>query len=187
MRKHFWHTYRGAGFWGPFGFGGQSRFFEAGEVRLALLSLLAEGPKHGYQLMKEMEERSGGLYRASAGTVYPTLQQLEDEGLIVAQQQDGKRVYSLTDAGRAELNKDPDAVRRIWQRAEQWEEWGQFGNAEAMMGLTHSIKPLMKALWKAAGRVGPEPGGLDRIREILDRAQRELEALKSMGSRAERF
>ena len=55
-------------------FGRRARFFESGEVRLAILSLLSEGPKHGYQLMKEMEERSGGLYRASAGSVYPTLQ-----------------------------------------------------------------------------------------------------------------
>ena len=84
-------------------------------MRLAILSLLSDGPKHGYQLMKELEERSGGLYRASAGSVYPTLQQLEDEGLILAEQREGKRVYSITEAGRAELAKDPEAVRRIWR------------------------------------------------------------------------
>ena len=66
----------GAEAWGP-AFGSRVRFFESGEVRLAVLSLLAEGPKHGYQLIKEMLDRSGGLYRASAGTVYPTLQQME--------------------------------------------------------------------------------------------------------------
>jgi DNA-binding PadR family transcriptional regulator len=176
MRKHFWDSYEGRGPW-HFGFGYRGRFFEPGEVRLAILSLLSEGPKHGYQLMKEMEERSGGLYRASAGSIYPTLQQLEDEGLILAEQREGKRVYNLTDAGRAELAKDPETVKRIWRRAEQWEEWGQFGNAEAMMVLMHSIKPLTKAVWKAAGRVGQEPGGIDRIRGILDRASRDLEAL----------
>jgi len=61
------------------------RFFGFGEARLAILSLLKEGPKHGYQLIKELEQRSGGLYRASAGTVYPTLQQLEDEKLLAQQ------------------------------------------------------------------------------------------------------
>jgi DNA-binding PadR family transcriptional regulator len=61
---------------------GPGRFFGPGEVRLALLSLVAEAPSHGYELMKKLEERSAGVYRASAGTVYPTLQQLEDEGLI---------------------------------------------------------------------------------------------------------
>ena len=53
-------------------------------MRLAILSLLADGPRHGYELMKLLQERSGGVYRASAGTIYPTLQQLEDEGLVVA-------------------------------------------------------------------------------------------------------
>src|SRR5499425_561289 len=83
-----------------------SRFFGAGEVRLALLSLLEEGPKHGYQLMKDLEERSGGLYRASAGAIYPTLQQLEDEGLIASETQEGKKIYRLTDSGRRELERN---------------------------------------------------------------------------------
>src|SRR5579864_6284023 len=99
----------------------RGRFFEIGEIRLAILSLLSEGPKHGYQLMKEMKERSGGVYSASAGSVYPTLQQLEDELLIKSVQQNGRRVYELTAAGREELAKDPDGVRRIWERAEECE------------------------------------------------------------------
>src|SRR5258708_10581372 len=97
--------------------GWRGRFFESGEIRLAILSLLSEGPKHGYQLMKEMKERSGGMYRASAGSVYPTLQQLEDEGLVRAEMQNGRRVYQLTDEGRKELERDPIGVRRIWERA----------------------------------------------------------------------
>src|SRR5258708_39530630 len=105
-----WFGFAGASPWGPWAaFGpGQSRFFEGGEVRLAILSLLAEGPKHGYQLMKELKDRSGGMYRASAGTVYPTLQLLEDEGLIELDQQQTRRVYQITDAGRAELAKDAE-------------------------------------------------------------------------------
>lgn len=177
MSKEWFGTAAGPWSWTPFAWGGRARFFESGEVRLAILSLLSEGPKHGYQLMKELEERSGGLYRASAGSVYPTLQQLEDEGLILAEQREGKRVYSLTEAGRAELAKDPEAVRRIWRRAEQWEEWGQFGKPETMGVLWHSVGPLMKSVWKAAARAGRHPGNLDRIREILDRASHDLEAL----------
>jgi DNA-binding PadR family transcriptional regulator len=68
-----------------------------------VLSLVSERPKHGYELMKELEARSGGSYRVSAGTMYPTLQMLEDEGMVTSEQHDGKRVYSLTDLGRAEL------------------------------------------------------------------------------------
>ena len=116
MRNQFWAS-PGAFPWAAVAFGRHGRFFEAGEVRLAILSLLAEGPKHGYQLMKEMKDRSGGMYSASAGSIYPTLQQLEDEGLIEAAQASGKRVYSLTEAGRKELEKDPEIVRQIWERA----------------------------------------------------------------------
>jgi len=82
MSKEHWSwAFPGHRPWAAFAFGQTGRFFEAGEVRLAILSLLSDGPKHGYQLMKEMAEPSGGLYKASAGSVYPNLQQLEDKGL----------------------------------------------------------------------------------------------------------
>src|SRR5215470_16753209 len=124
MSKQWWGF--GEQPWSAFGFGyGSPRFFGSGEVRMAILSLLSEGPKHGYQLMKELTERSGGLYRASAGSVYPTLQQLEDEGLVRAEMQSGRRVYSLTEEGRRELASDPEGVHRIWERAGQCEDWGR--------------------------------------------------------------
>jgi DNA-binding PadR family transcriptional regulator len=152
------------------------RFFESGEVRLAILSLLSNGPKHGYQLMKDLEERSGGVYKASAGSIYPTLQQLEDEELIRSDQQNGKRVYSLTDAGRMELERDPDAVRRIWERAEKWEEWGQYMNPE-VFSVLKPMGGLMQAAWRAAARASGKSDMEDRVREILDRARQELERL----------
>jgi DNA-binding PadR family transcriptional regulator len=71
-------------------------------VRAALLALLAEEPRHGYQLIQELSERTNGLWQPSPGSVYPTLQQLEDEGLVRAEEADGRRVFHLTDAGRAE-------------------------------------------------------------------------------------
>src|SRR5580693_9338039 len=83
------------GSWAP-----RSRFFGPGEVRLAILSLLTDGPRHGYELMKMLAQRSGGIYRASAGTIYPTLQQLEDEELIKAEAREGKRVFTITEEGK---------------------------------------------------------------------------------------
>lgn len=71
-----------------------------GDVRSAILGLLAEEPMHGYQIISELERRSDGRWRPSAGSVYPTLQQLEDEGLVHASEKDGRRVFELTDAGR---------------------------------------------------------------------------------------
>jgi DNA-binding PadR family transcriptional regulator len=167
----------GAGPWAGFAFGRGGRFFESGEVRLAILSLLGEGPKHGYQLMKELAERSGGVYKASAGSVYPTLQQLEDEGLIEAEQQSGRRVYHLTAAGRRELKDDPESVRRIWERAERCEDWGQFFGPDTIT-LWPPLAALVKAGVQAAGRVGRTADGVERVRSILDRTRRDLDSLK---------
>jgi len=72
-----------------------------GEVRAAVLALLAEKPRHGYEIIREIEERSGGSWKPSAGSVYPTLQLLADEGLISAEESNGRKIYSLTEAGRA--------------------------------------------------------------------------------------
>ena len=79
-----------------------------GDVRSAVLALLAEEPMHGYQIIHEIEERSGGMWKPSPGSVYPTLQMLADEGLITADAQGDKKVYSLTDAGRAEAEASAD-------------------------------------------------------------------------------
>jgi DNA-binding PadR family transcriptional regulator len=74
-----------------------------GEVRSAILALLAERPMHGYQIIAEIEERSHGSWKPSAGSVYPTLQLLADEGVISAEESNGRKIYSLTEAGREEV------------------------------------------------------------------------------------
>lgn len=91
----------------PFG-GGRGRK-RRGDVRTALLLLLAEGPRNGYQLMQTIEERSDGRWRPSPGSVYPTLAQLEDEGLIRATEIDGQKVFEITDTGRAVIAEREDA------------------------------------------------------------------------------
>jgi DNA-binding PadR family transcriptional regulator len=86
-----------------------------GDVRAAALALLAEGPMNGYQIIQEISERSDGMWRASPGSVYPALQQLEDEGLIVAQaDESGRRSYQLTGEGRDYVEAHPDEVRAPW-------------------------------------------------------------------------
>jgi DNA-binding PadR family transcriptional regulator len=156
--------------------GRSSRFFETGEVRWALLSLLEGSPKHGYQLIKDLEARSGGVYRASAGAVYPTLQQLEDEGLLVSESRDGKRVYSLTEGGRAELEKNAEQVRRIWSRAKSWGVWAPFCGPEGSMIATMGAG-VLKAALSASKRSGGDPERISKIQKILDQARQELDAL----------
>src|SRR5688500_2254213 len=94
-------------FWSPMGFGGGGGPFggrgpraRRGDVRQALLTLLAEEPRNGYQLMQEIERRSEGVWRPSPGSVYPALQQLEDEGLVRSDETEGRKLFHLTDAGR---------------------------------------------------------------------------------------
>jgi DNA-binding PadR family transcriptional regulator len=151
------------------------RFFGPGEARLALLSLLSEGPKHGYELMKQLEDRSGGMYRASAGTVYPTLQQLEDEGHVTSEPAGGKRVYRVTPEGERELESEADAVLRIWRRAEEWGEWSCASLPEAWE-IRRPAMQLVKAAMRAVVRAGDDPDRIDRVREILEDARRDLEA-----------
>lgn len=156
---------------GPFGF--RARFFESGEVRIALLSLLKDGPKHGYELMKELEARSGGMYRASPGTVYPNLQLLEDEGLIKAEvPEDGKRVFKITPAGLAELEKEKDAADRVWNRASAWDDWSD----AASPGAIEVMGPAMRLARAAFGKAGKgDAKQIERIRQILTNAAEEVE------------
>ena len=86
-----------------------------GDVRAAILALLREGPRNGYQIMSEIEERSGGAWRPSPGAVYPALQQLADEGLIEAEESGGRRTFRLTDAGRRHVEENPQMARAAWE------------------------------------------------------------------------
>ncbi len=149
----------------------EGRFFEQGEIPLALLSLLSEGPRHGYELMKQLESRSHGLYRASAGTVYPTLQQMQDEGLVTSSSAEGgRRDYELTADGRARLEREAEAVADIWRRAED-DEWGGWGDAldpDAAEVLRPAFR-LMRSAVRTVAR-SRDPEAADRVREILRHA-----------------
>lgn len=162
----------------PWGRGGRwGRFFGPGEIRLALLSMLESGPKHGYELMKELETKSGGIYKASAGAIYPALQQLEDEGMVISDSAAGKRTYSLTNEGRAELQKEAETVKQIWRRAEQagdWAPWMGLEGAEVM----RPAADVMKTALRAATRRSHDSAAIARIREILERTKHEIEALE---------
>ena len=160
------------------GMGHWGRFFAPGELRLALLSLLKDEPKHGYELMKTLEARSGGTYKASAGAVYPTLQQLEDEGLVTSDQQDGKRVYKITEAGLRELERNTAAVREMWERAGGW-GWGDLGafTGPHIAGVAGPAMHVMKSAARAASRCGNDPDQMAKLFEILDHARRDLDSI----------
>jgi DNA-binding PadR family transcriptional regulator len=128
-RGHKWKgRWEGPGFGGPWGdwWPGRPGFARTqkagrGDVRAAILALLREGPRNGYQIMSEIEERSGGAWRPSPGAVYPALQQLADEGLIEAEESSGRRAFRLTDEGRRYVEENPEMARAAWESMAQGE------------------------------------------------------------------
>lgn len=107
------HQWMKMGAWsGPWMSGGPRA--RRGDVRVAVLALLADGPMHGYQIIQELEQRSGGVWRPSPGSIYPTLQLLSDEGLVTSEEVGGKRVYALTDSGRARAAEDAKKGATPW-------------------------------------------------------------------------
>src|SRR3954471_875572 len=89
-----------------------------GDVRSAILALLDDRPMHGYEMITELDERTGGRWRPSAGSIYPTLQLLEDEGLVTADDVEGRKVYSLTDSGK-EAVPDRTEGQRPWEEGDE--------------------------------------------------------------------
>jgi DNA-binding PadR family transcriptional regulator len=152
----------GGGGWGPHRRGrGRAR---RGDVRLALLRLLAEEPRNGYQLMQAIEERSEGLWRPSPGSVYPTLAQLEDEGLIHSTDGEGARRFELTDAGREHLSSRA-AEPAPWESGE-----------EAADNPLAELAPLVIGIGKATFQVASvgNPAQRAQARTLLQETRRTL-------------
>ncbi|MEV7610884.1 PadR family transcriptional regulator [Microbacterium sp. NPDC089320] len=139
-----------------------------GDVRTAVLSLLAEKPMHGYQIINEIADRSGGSWKPSAGSVYPTLQLLADEGLIEAEEQNGRKTYSLTEAGRAVASEHTE-TRAPWESQSKSE--GSHDNPR------YSALPKAGVDLAAAAAAVGRSGSTEQVQqavEILDEARRRL-------------
>jgi DNA-binding PadR family transcriptional regulator len=153
------------------------RLFGPGEVRLALLSLLADAPAHGYELMTRLESRTAGAYQASAGTVYPTLGQLEDEGLVRVKLVDERRVFEPTARGKDELRTRADEVAAIWRRVDEWSDWGGLRNPESAEIVAPALR-LAKAALRAVVKSHADPSIVQAVRDILDDARTKIERLR---------
>ena len=126
--------------------------------------------------MKRLEERCSGAYKPSAGTIYPTLSQLEDEGLIQASVEEGRRVFSLTEAGQQQVAAHQAEIEAIWERIERRGEWGVLSDPEAAEILGPALR-LAKAAAKAVLKSGGDARTIDAIREILDEAREKVERI----------
>src|SRR2546423_11609656 len=151
--------------------GGRRQWFGAGDMKYVILKLLRDKPHHGYEVMKELEERMHGCYSPSPGTVYPTLQWLEDEGLVVARDVEGKKVYEITDTGRAFLDEHKDIVEDIFDRVTETVErtvGGSMGEVNRALGQV--VKTVYRTGWKA-----DTDAVRKRIAEVLAKAAGEIE------------
>jgi DNA-binding PadR family transcriptional regulator len=168
--KAFGFAFRG----GP----GRSRrrqhMFEAGEMKYVILRLVKEKPRHGYEIIKALEERMAGCYTPSAGSVYPTLQLLEDQGFVRVVETEGKKVYHITPEGEAFLEENQVTLDDILGRVREAVHGFSGG---AMGDLNQTVAGLMGRVYKTAWRAGPDDEKTKRIVEILKRALTEVEAI----------
>jgi DNA-binding PadR family transcriptional regulator len=152
------------------------QWFESGEVKYVILRLLKEKPRHGYEVIKALEEKMGGWYTPSAGTVYPTLQLLEDQGYVKAEEQEGKKVYHLTPEGEAFLEEHRETLDDILDRV----RGAVRGFAGGAMGeLSETFARLARLSFREAWRAGPGDPRVQKIVEILKQAARDIEAAGS--------
>ena len=153
----------------------RGQVFESGEMKYVILRLLREKPRHGYEIIKEIEERFGGWYTPSPGTVYPTLELLADQGLVRAVETEGRKTYHITPEGEAFLDQHRDTIEEIFDRVR---ETVRDFTGGAMGELSQAFTRLAAAAWRDAWRLGPGDPRIRSIVEILNRAADEIKALR---------
>jgi len=167
---------------GPFGNGGgrggqgRKRMFGSGELRLVLLKLIADEPRHGYDLIRAVEELTHGDYAPSPGVVYPTLTLLQDIGLIEEQDSGGsRRKFAITEDGRKDLAEQADAVERLMRRLE---ETGSSRRESHRPEVGRAMGNLAQALKNRVQREGWNEELLAEVTDIIDDAARRIERLR---------
>lgn len=160
---------------------GRRRMFEGGELRLVLLLLIESEPRHGYDLIREIETRTGGVYSPSPGIVYPTLTYLEEAGYVTAATEGSKKLYTITDEGRAYLDSHGDLIKivldrltALGERVNRWRsERGDRDNRRDLPPLVEASFDNLRDI--VAKRLGGDAEAESRLVEILARAATELQ------------
>jgi DNA-binding PadR family transcriptional regulator len=149
--------------WGGRGRGGPRGRARRGDVRASILALLKDRPMHGYEMIQEIAERSGGAWKPSPGSVYPTLQLLEDEGLISSTSEGGRKLFELTETGRAEAEAGPEAP---------WEEAGRGIDWEALNEIRKAGGGLVEA-FRQVWATGT-PAQREKALAVVNKARKDL-------------
>ena len=165
--------FRGRGPWGVRG-RLRDRVFGRGDLKYVVLDLLRDRPRHGYDIIRELEERSGGFYTPSAGVVYPTLQMLEDMGAVTSEQQEGRKVYTITDDGRKILEERKDVIDDITDRVRDWVHKGS--RSELQMAM-REMGDLMALLGRESAQLWNNPEKLRAVRSVIAKTREELQGI----------
>lgn len=158
-----------------------STVFAHGQLRLYVLSVLADGPKHGYEIIRELEQRFEGLYTPSAGTVYPRLSRLEEEGLVVREDEGRKAIYRITEAGRAEVSArrgemqdlQVDLDRTVQRMAEELRTQVKGGSKDLRAELADAARAARRRA-RNQPTDSPHPGLLPQVDQAVDQLRRGL-------------
>ena len=149
-----------------------SRLFGKGDLKYVILDLLKDKPSHGYEIIRALEERSHGFYSPSAGSVYPTLQLLEDMGYVSSTEQDGKKVYAITDEGRGFLKERKEDIDKIKEHMKDF--WTPENRAE-IREIVGEFRALGISLRRNVSRLDHQK--LERMKEVISRARQDIEAI----------
>jgi len=185
-RRRHRHGFGGWGGWRGFGGGDMvraGRMLATGDLRLIALALIAEQPRHGYEIIKVLEEKTSGWYSPSPGIVYPTLTYLEEAGYVTAQAEGSKKLYTITDEGRAYLDENRDFVDAVLERlaaigskiARMRRRFGGDEEDDDRRGLPPLVRAALENLREVAGeRLEADADAEAKLVEVLARAAQEL-------------
>ena len=147
-----------------------AHLFERGHLKYVILDLLKDKPAHGYEIIKELEERFHGFYSPSAGSVYPTLQLLEDMGYVKSSDQDGKKVYTITAEGGAFLKEKAETIDKIRDRMRNW--WGH-SHHEEFRNTFRELAELGRLIGRKADQMDTDKW--TKIKAIIDKTCHDVE------------
>ena len=146
--------------------------FQKGDLKYVILDLIKDKPRHGYEIIRELEELSHGLYTPSPGAVYPTLQMLEEMGYASATEQDGKKIYAITEQGLRFLTERKDSADEVRSQMKRKWSFKNIGKMAMMMKEYHALENLL-----GRGLRSLDADKMQRIRQVLISAYQEIEAI----------
>lgn len=144
-------------------------FFERGDIKYVILDLLKDKPSHGYEIIRDLEERFHGLYSPSPGTVYPTLQLLEDLGYVTSTESEGKKVFTITESGRSFLVEKGEIVRKIRGYSKDWEG---VGDRDDFKKTHQELRDIYRLLSRGGRQLDPDK--FASIRKIISKAYQDI-------------